>query len=106
MKGHAFFVVRPRVIQDLRKPHFIEEERSFTVMKEIILPWIDYENFITDLLVDRQFLEDHASLCSIDVADVNCLFIKPRKRDEGILVVPDGAFVYMAAYYSSPDADR
>ena len=66
-------------------------------MKEILLSGIDYTNFITDMLADRQFLEENAALCSKDTEVVRCLLIKHRRTGEGILVVPDGAWVDLAA---------
>ena len=41
------------------RPHPIEKERPYRIVTEIQLPAIDYENFITDMLADRQFIEDH-----------------------------------------------
>ena len=55
--GYAYFVERPRRIEDLMVPHPIEKERPFRIVTEIQLPAIDYENFITDMLADRQFIE-------------------------------------------------
>lgn len=106
MTGTAYFVRRPRTIDDLYRPHLIEAERPFEVVRVVTLAGIDYENFATDMLADRQFLEDYASLCSKAAPVLNCLFVKYRRGNDGILVVPNGAFVYMAAYYSNPDADR
>lgn len=99
MSGYAYFVVRPRTIDDLRRPHSFEKEQPYEVVKQINLAGIDYTNFITDMLADRQFLEDNASLCSREDGVIRCLLVKHRKTDEGILVVPDEAWVDIAAVY-------
>ena len=64
LTGTAFFVDFPREISDLIKPHRIESETPFVVAKTISLGAISYDNFCYDMLVDRQFLEDNAHLCS------------------------------------------
>ena len=96
----AYFVFRPRTLHDLRHPHLLEKEQEFKVAKVIPLSLIDYENFSEDLLVDRQFIEDNAHLCS-EGSVLHCLLVKPRNRKEGILVIPeDRAYVKRAAYIS------
>ena len=55
LTGYAYFIPRPRVFADLFRPHLIEEERPYHIVKTVTLPAIDYENFITDMLVDRAF---------------------------------------------------
>ena len=94
--GRAFFVVLPRRIEDLMCPHPVEMEREYEVIKTIRLAKIDYENFITDLVADRQFLEDNAELCSKGEI-IRCLKITRRRSSESILVVPDRAWVDIAA---------
>lgn len=64
ISGKAYFVSDPRRIEDLTVLHLVEKERPFEVVKIVKLVKIDYENFITDMAADRQFIEDHASLCS------------------------------------------
>ena len=98
--GCAYFVERPRRIEDLMVPHLIELERPYRIVTEIQLPAIDYENFITDMLADRQFIEDHAALCSKG-AVWRCILVQQRGRTDGVLVIPeDGRYVGWAAYYS------
>ena len=109
LTGYAYFVSRPRVFADLFCPHLIEEERPYRIVKTVTLPAIDYENFITDLLVDRPFIEAFSPLCT---APGDCLLICSRFPHggkslgdrglvpEGILVIPcDGSFAASAAYY-------
>lgn len=93
--GTAFFVFHPRTIEEVRRIHDVLQERSYRIVKTITLGVIDYENVITDMLVDRPFLEVYASLC---VAPGDCLYIKRRGAKEGVLVVPEGAWVRAAAW--------
>jgi hypothetical protein len=97
--GYAYFVERPRRIEDLIVPHPIEEERPYRIVTEIQLPAIDYENFITDMLADRQFIEDHGRRCKKgEVWD--CLLVSRKGQNDGVLVMPeDGNFVGCAAFY-------
>ena len=102
--GYAYFVERPRRIDDLMVPHLIEKERPYRIVTEVQLPAIDYENFITDMLADRQFIEDHSCRCKKGVV-WDCLLVRRRGRLDGVLVMPeDGCFVGWAGYY--PDLLR
>ena len=96
-QGYAFFIKRPRRIEDLRRVHPTEQERKYETAKVITLAKTDYENFVTDLLVDRRFLEDNASLCSGDGNVIRCLKVTCRGCKESVLVVPRGAWVEIAA---------
>ena len=58
----AYFYFRPRTVRDLRRPHLLESETEYEIVKTITLSGIDYENFSEDLLADRQFIEDNACL--------------------------------------------
>lgn len=97
----AFFVRYPRRIEDLRKSHLIRDEHTYEVVKEITLAAIDYENFITDMCADRQFVEDNSTLCS-EGDPLKCLLVRRRGKSGGVLVVPDApdycAYVKWAAY--------
>ena len=99
--GCAFFVSYPNTIDDLKKPHLIEQERPYRIVKTITLQKIDYENFTTDFLADREFIEENADLCS--KGEVwSCLLVQQRGRSDGVLVIPyDLCFVEYAAYLSS-----
>jgi len=97
--GYAYFVERPRRIEDLMVPHLIEQERPYRIVTEIQLPAIDYENFITDMLADRQFIEDHGRRCKKGKVWA-CLLVRRRGQPDGVLVMPeDGCFVGGAAYF-------
>ena len=98
--GYAYFVDSPRTINDLMVPHPIEQERIYEIVKTIKLSGIDYENFITDMVADRQFIEDNAALCSRGEV-WRCLLVQQRGHMDGVLVMPeDGCYVGWAAYYS------
>ena len=58
ISGKAYFVSDPRRIEDLTVLHLVEKERPFEVVKIVKLAKIDYENFITDMVADRQFIEE------------------------------------------------
>lgn len=96
--GYAYFVENPRIIEDLMLPHPVEWERPYAIVKTIKLTKIDYENFITDMIVDRQFIEDNAELC-LQGNVWNCIFVQQRGRKDGVLVLPtDQSYVGWAAY--------
>lgn len=95
-RGFAYFVERPRRIEELMKPHPAEREQEYEVVKTIRLAKLDYENFITDMVADRPFLEDNAALCSKGEL-IRCLKITCRGNGSGVLVVPDEAWVEAAA---------
>ena len=97
--SYAYFVESPRTINDLMQPHPIEQEQVYEIVKTIKLSKIDYENFITDMVADRQFIEDNANLCSKDEA-WRCILVQQGGRTDGVLVMPeDVCFVGWAAYY-------
>ena len=99
--GYAYFVENPRILEDLIVPHPVEMERQFMVVKTVRLTKIDYENFITDMIADRQFIEENAALCSKGTV-WNCIFVQQRGREDGVLVLPiDQSFVGWAAYLPS-----
>ena len=95
--GFALFAERPRRINDLMRPYPIEKNREYEVVQTIQLDKIDYENFITDMVADRRFLEENAPLCSKKESVIRCLRVTQREIGEGILIVPDGAWVDIAA---------
>ena len=95
---YAYFVNRPRTIADLRVPHLKEKERPYEIVKVIRLGALDYENFITDMLADRPFLEENSSLCE-RTETWKCLLICRRGQGDGVLVMPErGCFVGWAGY--------
>lgn len=98
--GSAYFVENPRVIGDCMTPHPLERETLFEVVGIVKLAKIDYENFITDMVADRQFIEEYAALCGKGKI-WRCIFIQQRGQKDGILVLPrDYCHVGWAAYYA------
>ena len=98
--GYAHFVESPRTIDDLMELHPIEQETAYEVVKTVKLSGIDYENFITDMIADRQFIEDNAALCS-QGRTWRCLLVQWRGRTGGVLVLPaDSCHVGWAAVRS------
>ena len=102
----AFFVEYPFRIEDLIRPHLSEWVKPYIVETEIRLGKIDYENFITDLCVDRWFIEKYTHLCSIDENGVwHCLLVSQKGKSEGVLVMSEGrVFPKWAAYLRSEEA--
>ena len=96
--GTAYFVQHPRIVNDLIILHDVRDEKPFEIVKEIRLQAIDFENFITDMTVDRQYIEDYAALCD-DGEIKKCLLIRGRDPEYGILVLPEArSYVGWAAY--------
>ena len=85
--GFAFFVHYPRRAEDLFLPHAVEQEREFEVVKTVTLSEIAFENFCTDMVADRLFLGEI----------VKCILVKSRKSKDWVLVMPEGAYVDLAA---------
>ena len=97
-QGTAYFVDFPRILSDLKKPHLLEAERPYEIVKTVVLGKMDYDNFCTDMVADRQFIEDYAGLCNIGQV-WKCLFVHQKGKTDGVLVVPtDGCYVKYAAY--------
>ena len=96
--GYAYFVDNPRVLEDLIKPHPLEQECPFEVVKTVKLGTIDYQNFVTDMVADRQFIEDSADLCY--KGEIwKCLLVQKCGSHDGVLVMPeDKCYVGYAAY--------
>ena len=95
MKEKAFFVFRPRSVEELTFENPNGKMREYRIVKSICLSQIDHQNFATDLLADRQFIEDNAALC---VEQGDCLLVTNRRRELELLIIPwRGCFVKYAA---------
>ena len=100
MRGTAYFVKKPSRLNNLLKPHRIEEEVPYEVVKTIFLSQMDYENFATDLTVDREYIEQNAALCGIHDGVWKCMLIQQKNVKTGVLVIPeDECWVGYAAFY-------
>ena len=99
--GKAFFIRYPRTYEDLLQLHLVRREQPFEIVGTVELSSIEYENFLYGMDADRQFIENHADLCS-DGAVKKCLLVKQKGKGAGILVVPVSdapAYVLLGAYY-------
>lgn len=95
MKEKAFFVFRPRTVAELTLENPNGRLREYRIVRTICLSQIEHQNFATDLLADRQFIEDNAAFC---VEPGDCLLVTTRRRDVELLIVPwRGCFVKYAA---------
>lgn len=96
----ACFVPFPSRLESLTRPFASGSAKPYVVEKVIWLKPLDYENFITDLTVDRWFIEQNAALCRVGKDGVwHCLLVRGRGHSDGILVMPDGCtFPSWAAY--------
>ena len=102
--GYAYFVERPRRLEDLIVPHPVEAERPYRVAAEIRLSAMDYENFVTDLLADRLFLSDHGGRCGRGEV-WTCLLVRSEGKEDGVLIMPKaGCFVGWAAANKKTDS--
>lgn len=99
MQDRAYFVHQPRRIEDLYGPRPLEAYTPYRVIGTVELSQMAYENFITDLLADRAFLENAAALCRTGPPVWDCVLVRQRRGSGGVLVVPDGPFVEWAALW-------
>ena len=96
MEGYAYFARRPGRLEDLRVPHPLEAEKPYRVVGEMVLGDMDFQNFLTDLYADRDFLEEYAPLCGRG-EEWACLLVRCAGDRNGILVVPERRYVEWAA---------
>jgi len=87
MEQTARFISRPRRIEELRD-FGIGVLSPYQIVSTVCLGGMDYENFVTDLLADRAFLENVPG-CGEDGSRVRCLCVTCRGKDS-VLVLPDG----------------
>ena len=101
MEGYAYFVRRPGRLEDLRVLHALDAEKPYRVVAEVELGDMDFENFITDLYADREFLEEKGAPCG--TGEVwSCLLVRCRGDRNGVLVIPERCYVDWAAW---PEVD-
>ena len=98
MNGWAWFVRRPKDLEELRALHPLDGERPFRVSAELFLEEMEFQTFSADLYADRGFLERYAFLCSAGET-MTCLLVRCAGDRNGILAVPgkDG-FIEWAAW--------
>lgn len=96
--GTAYFVRYPRIVEDLMRPHLLSDETPYEVVKTVALGAMDYENFTTDMVADRLFIEENAALCGKGET-WRVLLVRRKGHTGGVLVLPeDKAYVGWAAY--------
>ncbi|MDL2300478.1 hypothetical protein LJC01_02405 [Clostridiaceae bacterium OttesenSCG-928-D20] len=87
----AIFHKNPSTLRGWQKPQVITEQKHFVIEKTIEIKYTDFENLVNDLLVSRWFIEENAELCFVDDQGVwHCLFVKPKGKKNGILIMSDG----------------
>ncbi|MGI6497258.1 MAG: hypothetical protein ACOX0U_00175 [Oscillospiraceae bacterium] len=96
----AYFVKLPFRLEDLRRPHLVSAKNPYVIEKTITLAIIDYENFVTDMTVERWFIEENRNLCYVDANGLwHCLLVRRRSSLDGVLVMSDGRdYPLWAAY--------
>ena len=95
MQTKSFFVFRPRTADDLSLDNPTGQWKRYQVVKTICLSRIDFENFETDLLADRQFIENGSVFCT---RPGDCLLVTSRRGQSELLIMPwHGGFVRYAA---------
>ena len=101
----AFFVEYPFRIEDLQKPYLPHQRKPFIVKKLIQLGKIDYENFVSDLCVDRWFIEENTHLCRIDGDGAwHCILVMQKGHSDGVLVMSEGkVFPKWASYFKGEE---
>ena len=102
MTGRAYFVQLPSRVDDLHRLHLLTDRVPYVVVTVVTLSRIDYENFITDMTVERDYLEKRAHLCRPRPhGPFRGILVRQRGRTDGVVVLPDPAgFVLWAAYLS------
>ena len=106
MSRTASFLSFPYRLSDLRRPFRPCAKKPYVIEKTIVLAKGNYENFITDLTVDRWFIEKNAAHCRIDEDGVwHCILVRQRGQTDGVLVMSERLdFPKWAAYLSGePD---
>ena len=96
MTNFAHFVSHPRNVDEVKNPA-TSIILPYRVVRTISLSRIEFQNFYTDLLVDRGFIENNAGFCRHQMPQ-DCILVVCRGYSWGILVAPEsGGYVGMAA---------
>lgn len=85
VSGTASFVQTARNLDDV----ITCEKRSespFVVEKELVLSTTDYENFVSDLGVEREYLQIEHARCKTIKGTRHCLRVMSKKLQNGLLV--------------------
>lgn len=85
----AFFTEYPKRAEELTRPRPVEEAAPYEIAGTVSLGKLDYDNFASDMLVSREFLELGASGCGVGGdGTLHCLLVQCAGRP-GLLIVPD-----------------
>ena len=92
------FVMDPRTFGDLNNPYRMVK-KAYVVVKTVRLSTIDYENFVCDMTVKRDWLEGVAT-SEPSPFILECVRVKERSGEcLDVLVAPDAAgYVAWAAH--------
>ena len=100
MKQQAVFIWGPRTEEEMKTTSAMGALLEYEIVKTVRLGWMEYENFATDMLVDREFLEEAAEITRTSPGQpARCVLVRKRFSKKGILVIPRGAYVRLAALY-------
>ncbi|MBQ9412252.1 MAG: hypothetical protein IJU29_04030 [Oscillospiraceae bacterium] len=100
------FTYHPESILDFGDASIPKAVLPHQIMDRIVLEGLEYENFIMDMRVERQFIEDCAPLCASGNRQNGCLLIQQGgQKADGILVIPEngGCVKYAAEYHDLTD---
>ncbi|GEM_PF-1910812 len=96
----AIFVHRPRRIEELTDSGDAGKRKAYQVIRTVELTVIDFENFITDLLVEREFLTGcgQGTVGSV----LPCVLVQCRRFPFGVLTAARDGWVEWAAVLDDP----
>ena len=98
--GSAFFLFSPRNADEFNQPFPLDHIQPYRIIGHIKLSGMDYENFVTDMVVEREYLEPFEELCHTGAVYECVLVCRQGNNRTGILVIPDsGGFIKCAARY-------
>ena len=105
--GQASFIFTPRNTDALTQPIPLEKMQPYRIVDRIVLNRLDFENFATDMLVEREYLEPFEDLCHTGPVYECVLVCRQGNKREGILVIPDsGGYIKCAARYDDQESDN
>ena len=105
--GSAFFVFSPRNADEFNQPFPLDRIQPYRIVGRITLSGMDYENFVTDMLVERKYLEPFEESCRTGPV-FECVLVRRQGNTRtGVLVIPDsgGYIKCAAAYYAGQEVE-
>ena len=105
--GSAFFVFSPRNADEFNQPFPLDRIQPYRIIGRVALNGMDYENFATDMLVEREYLEPFEELCRTGAVYECVLVCQQGNNKTGILVIPDsGGYIKCAACYDNREVNE